>query len=102
METTLSEKEAEREQLCEQLRQSHETDEGATLLKHQLKEKDAHIASLRKKHKDLASLTHVSSRNHQEIMRLKTEVQTMKKRKVDFAETAFPRAQAPRVGEEDA
>jgi len=84
MEVTLSEKESEREQLVDQLRRSKETDEGKKLLQHRLKEKEAHIASLRKKQKELSELTKVSSRNHAEITRLQTEVKTMKRRKVDL------------------
>lgn len=83
METTLNEKEAEREQLIEQLERSKETDEGKKLLRDRLKEKESHIASLRKKQKELSELTRVSSRNHAEITRLQAEVKTMKRRKVD-------------------
>lgn len=84
METTLNEKESEREQLLGQLRRSKETDEGKKLLQDRLKEKEAHIASLRKKQKELSELTMVSSRHHADIARLQTEVKTMKRRKVDL------------------
>lgn len=84
METTLSEREAEREQLAAELRRSKEGG-GANLdLEMRLKEKDGHIAALRKKQRELQNLTRVSARNHDQILRLQSDVREMKRRKVDL------------------
>jgi len=84
METTLSENEAEREQLLEQLKRSKESDEGKKLLQNRLQEKEDHIKVLRKKHAEITRLQSVSSQNHGEIARLQADVKNMKRRKVDL------------------
>jgi len=47
-------------------------------------DKERHIAGLRKKQKELVSLTRVSSRNESEIGRLRDDVVTMKQKKVEL------------------
>jgi hypothetical protein len=87
METALSEKEAEREQLVQDLvkaKSSGRTTRSSQDLEARLKEKESHIATLRKKQQELQSLTAVSSRNLSEINRLQEEVSGMKRTKVDM------------------
>jgi kinesin family protein 4/21/27 len=83
MESALSEKEAEREQLLLKLRNTHASDATSLAsLRDLLKEKDKNIENLRKKHKQLVGLTSVSSRNQVQITRLQEDVKEMKRRKV--------------------
>lgn len=84
MEETLAEREVEREKLLLELREVKENDGLSKELETQLQEKDKHIADLRRKHKELFNLTKVSSRNDTEILRLQTDVNTMKRKKVDL------------------
>ncbi|GKY99690.1 hypothetical protein MPSEU_000923000 [Mayamaea pseudoterrestris] len=84
MESTLSAKEAEREKLLLELQKTKEGHRSHTNLTTQLKEKEGHIADLRKKQKELRNLTAVSSRNLAEINRLQNDVTAMKRKKVDM------------------
>ena len=84
METALSEREAEREELQRELLEAKKDDESKKELQERLQQKDEHIVGLRKKHRQLVDLTAVSSRNHDEITRLQKDVKDMKKKKVDL------------------
>jgi hypothetical protein len=86
MEETLMEKEAERESLLMELRQSKgsQTDASRKLLEERLKEKESELDSLRRHQKELQELTRVSSRNNSEIQRLQDDVVAMKRRKVEM------------------
>lgn len=80
------EKEAERESLLVDLRQSKgsQTDESRKRLEERLKEKESELDSLRRHQKELQELTRVSSRNSSEIQRLQEDVVAMKRRKVEM------------------
>lgn len=84
MEVALSEKESEREHLIEKLKLSKGDSEGNLALHERLREKEDHIAGLRKKHKEMMDLTKSSSQNHSRITQLQNEIKGMKKRKVDL------------------
>ena len=81
METELREKEEEREQLVQQL-QTAKTRGSTKDLQERLREKERYIASLREKQKELRSLTSVSHRNEMDIVRLRSDVTEMKRRRV--------------------
>jgi myosin heavy subunit len=83
MGVSLREKEMEREQLVRELDQTKEVGVSAEIAS-RLREKEKHIASLRKKQKELRNLTSVSSRNDSEISRLQTDVKSMKHKKVSL------------------
>jgi hypothetical protein len=83
MQDALTEKETEREKLLEELK-SAKTRNVSKGLQEELRQKEAHIANLRKKQKELMDLTTVSSRNDSEITRLQNDVKEMKRRKVDL------------------
>jgi hypothetical protein len=84
METSLKERESEREQLLRELEEVKQSDVSSKELQIRLQVKDEHIAGLRKKHRQLADLTAVSARNHAEISRLQSDVKEMKRKKVDL------------------
>lgn len=87
MELSLMEKEEERETLVRKLEEAQKAKAGGAKsqeLKEKLREKEAHIATLRKKSVELRNLTNVSSRNAQELERLTKDVEEMKRRKVDM------------------
>jgi hypothetical protein len=84
MEDSLRDKEMEREHLVRDLELAKESSVPSEELESQLREKEKHIANLKKKQKELKDLTSVSSRNDSEITRLQTDVRTMKHKKVSF------------------
>ncbi|KAL7559715.1 hypothetical protein ACA910_003303 [Epithemia clementina (nom. ined.)] len=87
MEQSLMEKEEEREALVKKLEDAQKVKAGGIKsqeLKEKLREKEAHIATLKKKSVELRNLTSVSSRNAMELERLTRDVEEMKRRKVDM------------------
>jgi kinesin family protein 4/21/27 len=84
MEAALDSKESEREHLILELERTKEDGPSKTFLGERLREKEEHIASLKRRQKELMSLTKVSSRNDSEINRLQMDVQAMKRKKVDL------------------
>lgn len=84
MEEQVRETESEREQLLLELQKMEESNSCTKDLHEQLTKKESHIAVLRKKQKELVTLTKVSSRNESEINRLHNEVVIMKQKKVDM------------------
>lgn len=84
MEEQVRDRELEREELALELQKMEESNSCTKDLEERLKEKERHIAGLRKKQKELVSLTKVSSRNESEINRLRNDVVTMKQKKVEL------------------
>ena len=87
MEQSLNEKEEEREALVRKLHEAQKVKSGGIKsqeLKEKLRQKEAHIATLKKKSVELRNLTTVSSRNALELDRLTRDVEEMKRRKVDM------------------
>ena len=84
MEAVLTQKENEREKLVRELERTKEGHRSHTNLTTQLKEKESHIADLKKKQKELRNLTAVSSRNLSELNKLQNDVAFMKRKKVDM------------------
>mmetsp|Transcript_3665 Transcript_3665/g.10080 ORF Transcript_3665/g.10080 Transcript_3665/m.10080 type:complete len:1557 (-) Transcript_3665:124-4794(-) len=89
MEQSLVEKEEERETLVKRLEEAQTNPGGPRTqeLKEKLRKKEEHIAELKKKSRELRSLTTISSRNANEIARLSRDVEDMKRRKVDLQRT---------------
>lgn len=83
MEAELERKQAEREQLVQQLHTA-KTRGSTKDLQERLAEKDQNIASLREKQKELRRLTSVSQRNELDIARLQNDVVDMKRKRVDL------------------
>lgn len=85
MEGTLAEKEGERAQLLQDLERAQSGSGSANEeLKVRLREKEKHIAVLRKKQKDFKSLSTASSRNALQITKMQNEVKAMKTMKVNL------------------
>lgn len=84
MEEQVRERELEREELVLELQKMEESNSCTKDLQARLQDKERHIAGLRKKQKELVSLTRVSSRNESEIGRLRNDVVTMKQKKVEL------------------
>uniref|UniRef100_A0A7S2XKU6 Uncharacterized protein n=1 Tax=Attheya septentrionalis TaxID=420275 RepID=A0A7S2XKU6_9STRA len=88
MESQLSDVENEREKMMSELQAMEENNTSSsqsfTTIKERLKEKEKHIASLRKKQRELLSLTTVSSKNDQVINRLRLDIESMKHQRVDI------------------
>lgn len=84
MAKALNEKESEREQLLRELEQVKAGGPASSKIRERLREKEQHIASLRKKHRQLVDLTAVSSRNQAKIAKLQDDVKEMKYKKVDL------------------
>lgn len=84
MEEQVRERESEREDLVLELQKMEESNSCTQDLQDRLKDKERHIAGLRKKQRELVSLTKVSSRNESEIGRLRSDVVTMKQKKVEL------------------
>lgn len=84
MEEQVRERELEREALVLELEKLEESNICTKDLQDRLKDKERHIAGLKRKQKELASLTKVSSRNESEIGRLRNDVVAMKQRKVEL------------------
>lgn len=59
-------------------------DEKKKELELRLRDKENHIVNLRKKQRELMNLTKVSARNSEDINRLRAEVRSMKRKKVDL------------------
>ena len=84
MEQSLQERELERAQLLRELEEVKTGSHASQELQDRLKAKEEHIASLRKKHRQLVDLTAVSSRNTAKISKLQDDVKDMKRKKVDL------------------
>lgn len=84
MEDQLRQRESERLLLKEEL-DKHEKDSlRSRELQAELKQKEQHIESLRRKQKDLSNLTQYSASNQNVINRLKEDVSLMKRQKADL------------------
>ena len=86
MEKQVREREAERENLLKELKKleeagSHQSE--TQKVQQRLKDKEQHIAGLKKRRTELQSLTSVSSRNEGEIHRLHQEIREMKLKRVE-------------------
>ena len=84
MEEQVKKRESEREQLLLELQKMEESNSCTKDLQDRLKDKEQHIEGLRKKQRELATLTKVSGRNESDIGRLRSEVFTMKQKKVEL------------------
>lgn len=84
MKVTLGRKETEREELLRQLAVAKEDEPASKDLSERLREKEVHIAALKRRQKELSDLTRVSSRNDSEITRLLSDVTEMKRKKVNL------------------
>ena len=84
MEEQVRKREYEREQLAQELKKLEESNSCTKDLQARLTDKETHIAGLRKKQRELITLTKVSSKNESEIDRLRHEVVNMKQKKVDL------------------
>lgn len=90
MEDQVKERESEREALLAELKKLESSsprtkqDPRTKELEERLRDKERHIAGLKKRQNELMNLTEVSSRNEVEINRLKNEIVAMKTQKVDL------------------
>jgi predicted nuclease with TOPRIM domain len=90
MEDQVKERESEREALLAELKKLESSsprtkhDPRTKELEERLRDKERHIAGLKKRQNELMNLTEVSSRNEVEINRLKNEIIAMKTQKVDL------------------
>ena len=84
MEQMLDQKEEERQKIILELERMKDNNHDTRELEEQLKEKEEHIAGIRKQKLKLKDLTAVSSRNAAEIRKLQNDVRSMKERKVSM------------------
>ena len=86
MEEQVRKREAEREILLTELKKleaAGDQQKQSKKIQERLREKESQLSNLKLSHRQLVSLTKVSSRNEEQMNRLKTEITDMKKRKVE-------------------